>query len=120
MTTYKECRAIAEKKCDALIKKLPNLNFEGNVAILDWLCEFQSSSNCIGIPFEPFFILGTFAEHGYFPNVNLEKKDFDENDRDNYARYLIGQGLDDIRLIGAIDPDIHQFTKEWKERFNIK
>lgn len=115
----KESKASAQEECDALIKELQNLNFEDNVVLLDWLCKFQSSSNCIGISFEPFFILGTFADHGYLPNVNLGK-DFDENDRDNHARYLIGQCLNDIRLIGAINPVIHQFTKEWKERFNTK
>ena len=114
-----ERRVAAQQKHDALIQQLPNLNFADDVAVLDWLCEFQDPSDYTGVVNQQDVVLATFAAHGYYPNVNCGK-DFNENDRDNFARWLIGQALDGLRSeVGAIHQVIHKFTDDWKKKFLI-
>ena len=114
-----ERKATAQQKHDALMRRLPNLDFSNDVAVLDWLCEFQDPSDYIGVVKQQDVVLTTFAAHGYYPSVNCGK-DFNENDRDNFARWLIGQALDGLRSeVGAIHQVIHKFADDWKKKFFI-
>ncbi len=97
--------------------RLSNLNFADDVAVLDWLCEFQDPSDHVGVVKQPGEVLSTFAANGYHPNVNTGK-DFNKNDRDNVARWIIGQALSDLACeVGAINHMVVHFTEKWKQRF---
>lgn len=112
-----ERRKQKQLKHDELMRQLPNLDFNSDVAILDWLCEFQDPSDYIGVAKQQKVVLSTFAENGYFPNVNCGN-DFNAEDRDNFARWLIGQALDGLQgEVGAIHQVIHKFTDDWKRKF---
>lgn len=106
-----------QRKHDALMRRLPKLNFADDVAVLDWLCELQEPSNCIGIVIQRDMILSTFAAHGYYPNVNCGK-DYNRDDRDNVVRWLIEQALYSLQSkFGAISRNIQKFTDDFKKKF---
>lgn len=112
-----ERKVEAQQKHDRLMRQLPNLNFADDVAVLDWLCEFQDPSDYIGVVKQQDVVLATFAAHGYYPNVNLGK-DFTGDDRDSFARFIIGQALDDLACeVGAINKVVHILTDNWKKKF---
>ena len=111
-----ERRVVLQQKHDALMQQLPTLNFADDVAVLDWLCEFQDPSDHIGIVRQQNAVIAAFAAHGYYPSVNTGK-DFNENDRDNFARYIIGQALSNLRNVGAIHHLVLRFTTDWKKKF---
>ena len=112
-----ERRRQMQQKHDALMQQLPNLNFADDVAVLDWLCEFQDHSDHIGVVKQQNVVLATFAAHGYYPNANTGTN-FNKNDRDNFARWLIGQTLDGLQgEVGAIHQVIHKFANDWKKKF---
>jgi len=107
----------AQQKHDALMQQLPNLDFADDVAVLDWLCEFQDHSDHIGVVKQQNVVLATFAAHGYYPNANTGTN-FNKNDRDNYARYIIGQALGGLACeVGAIHHMVIHFTEKWKQQF---
>jgi hypothetical protein len=109
----------AQCKHDTLMQQLPNLDFTNLVAVLDWLCEFQDPSDYIGVVKRQSEVLAIFAKHGYQPNVNTGKK-YNDDDRDNVARYIIGQALSNLKSdVGAIHQVIHHFTREWKRKFAV-
>ncbi len=112
-----EHRLRLQQQYDASMRELPSLNFENDVAVLDWLCQIQEASDHIGIVIHPDVILAAFAAHGYRPNLNVGK-DFNESDRRNVATYIIGQALDGLRgHPGAIRGVIHNFVERWKKQF---
>lgn len=109
-------RVALQQKHNALMQQLPTLNFTDDVAVLDWLCELQDPSDHTGVVNQKDVVISTFAAHGYYPSVNTGK-DFNENDRDNFVRYVIGQALANLREVGAIHRIIHKFTENWKKKF---
>lgn len=107
----------AQRKADALMEQLPNLDFSNQEAVLDWICEFQDPSDYIGVVKDQRKVLEIFAEHGYQPGVNTGEA-FNGEDGDNFARYIVGQALDGLRGdVGAIHQVVHKFTDDWKKKF---
>lgn len=112
-----ERRKEFQKKADALVKQLPNLDFNNQEAVLDWICEFQAPSNHTGV--DKYYsekVLEVFAEHGYFPGMNLGKA-FNEDDPDNFAHFIVGDALSGIQFPNGIHQVVHKYTKKWKEKF---
>jgi hypothetical protein len=105
-----------QKTTNQLIKNLDNLNFLDYEAVLDWICDFQRASDYIGVFFDRSQVISTFEDHGFFIGVNTEN-DFNGDDAENFAKYLVGQALDGINTIGTPDPLVHQITNKWKESF---
>lgn len=102
----------AQRKADALVEQLPNLDFSNQEAVLDWICEFQDPSDHIGVAKDNEKVLKIFAEHGYQPGVNTGEA-FNGEDRDNFARYIVGQALDGLQgEVGAIHHIVHKFTDD--------
>ena len=107
----------AQRKADALMEQLPNLDFANQEAVLNWICEFQDPSDHIGVVKNQGEVLRIFAEHGYQPSVNTGEA-FNGEDRDNFARYIVGQALDGLKGdVGAIHQVVHKFTDDWKKKF---
>lgn len=107
----------AQRKADALMEQLPHLDFADQEAVLGWLCEFQDPSDHTGVVKDNKKVLTIFAEHGYQPGVNTGEE-FNGEDRDNFARYIVGQALDGLqRDVGAIHQIVHKFADDWNKRF---
>lgn len=105
-----------QQKHDALMQQLSSLDFNDDVAVLDWLCEFQDPSDHIGVSTQKDVVLATFAAHGYHPSVNCGKE-FNGEDRNNFKHWLVRQALDGLQKMGAIHQVVHKFTDDWKKKF---
>ncbi len=105
-----------QEKHDCLMRDLLSLDFSSDVAVLDWICSMQESSERIGVVVCRDDIVSIFARHGLLPNVNTGSA-FRESDRDNSYRYIVGQALDCLSRGGGIHGIIHHFTDKWKDRF---
>jgi hypothetical protein len=101
---------------DRLLGRLPSLDFADQAAVLDWVCRFQPASDRVGVRFPRELILSTFARNGYHPNMNVGDA-FDPEDRENVARYIVGQALDGLAKVGAIHPMACKFAADWREKF---
>ncbi len=108
----------AQATVDQLTVALPNLDFDDLDAVLCWLEELRGPSDWSGV-IVPESVVSTFRAHRFEPNVNIGA-DFDGNDRENYARYLIGQALDNLISVGAIHHIIHHFAADWRDCFPQK
>lgn len=97
---------------DALMAELETLDISDSGVALDWLCRFQGPSDDIGVRKDAHRVVQTFVERGYGVNVNLGDE-FNENDRENYARYIIGQALHGLQHIGAIHGMVGVFRDRW-------
>lgn len=107
----------SQQKADALMEELPSLDFNNQEAVLNWICEFQEPSDHIGVITDNEKVLKIFSENGYQPNVNVGEA-FNGEDRDNFARYIVGQALDGLQgNVGAINQIVHKFTDDWKKKF---
>jgi hypothetical protein len=110
-------RRDAQAKHDALLARLPTLDWRDDVAVLDWCCEMQEPSDRVGVIVKRDTILAEFAKHGFTPNMRTGS-DYIEDSRLVSHAYLIGQAMAGIESV-AIHPIIHKFAAEWKERFGV-
>ena len=111
-----------QQKYNILMQQLPSLDFANNVAVLDWLCNFQIVTNHIDIVKRVKHqreVLVIFAEHSYQPNMNTGKS-FNSKNRDIFACFIIGQALKGLQNNNVlINPVIRKFTNDWKKKFTI-
>lgn len=81
-------------------------------SVVDWLCKLSIIDS---INMSNFGIVEVFEENGYLPNAYTYDK-FDIDSREIFARWLIGQALDGINIVGAIHPVFMNHAKQWKTR----
>lgn len=110
-----QTRADLQARHDALMRRLPSLDFRDQCAVLDWLCEMQAPSDHVGVIVRRKTILAAFAKHEFLPGVNCGA-DFRPEVRDNVHRWLVGQALDGLEG-PAIHGIIHKFAADWKAKF---
>ena len=108
-----------QKEIDKLTGQLPGIDFSKQDKVLDWLCEFQPLSDHIDVETNTSKILKIFEQHGYRPGINVGQN-FQIQNPDNHARYIVGQALETLNIVGAIHPAVHKFTKDWKAQFMQK
>lgn len=108
-------RSDAQRKHDALMRRLPQLDFGNDVAVIDWLCEMQEPSDHNGVIVRRKTILDAFAKHGFTPGVNCGP-DFRPESRENVHRWLVGQALATLESV-AIHGVVHKFASDWKAKF---
>ena len=84
--------AAQQQKIDNAMARLSELDFADQGAIMDWLSAIRNASDYKSVATPVQEIVGVFRDHGYFPGVNCGT-DFDGDDRNNFARYIIGQAL---------------------------
>lgn len=105
-----------EAERDRLMAVLPTLDFSNQVDVLDWLCAIQVPSDRSGVAVDSKTVLDAFGGHGLIAGANCGK-DFDGESRDNFYRYIVGQGLSGLKDGPAIHGIINKFTAEWKVKF---
>jgi len=110
-----QARRDLQARHDALMARLPALDWSNDVAVLDWCCEMQEPSDHAGVVVKKDTILAEFAKHGFRPNMRTGS-DYIADSRPVSHSWLIGQALSTLRHC-AIHGIIHQFAAQWKERF---
>ena len=105
-----------QEQADALMVELQTLDMNSDVAVLDWLDRFQDPSDHTGVRTDAAAVVKAFEEAGYVAGANCGPA-FDENDRGNYARYLVGQAISNLKYIGAIHQVFGSFHERWKAKF---
>jgi len=103
-----------QENIDKLINQLDTLDFSNVEKVLGWCAEFGYS--VVGTDTNKRKILNKLAENGYFPKVNIGPE-FKGEDKENYARFLIGQFLSGIKINGRNYQVFGKFYDEWKEKF---
>lgn len=113
-----DAKDIAEKQeqINMLTEQLDTLDFSDVKKVLDWCVAFQDPSDRIGTQSNKSKILVKFAEHEYYPGMNVGIS-YNAEDKENSAKYIIGQALSGIVNIGAIHQVIHHFADQWKAKF---
>lgn len=100
-----------QAEADRLMARLSVLDFSNVAALLDWLSEIEDPRDHIGVKVDVPLIISTFVARGYQPNANCHE-DFNESDPDNFARWIIGQAIQEPYY-----PGVRRFAEEWRERF---
>ena len=102
-----------KQQADALMRQLPSLDFNNQEKILDWLCAFVVPCNVVEDLQE---VIGIFTSHGYEAGVNAGEA-YKGEDKDNVARYIVGQALSSMRDEGFVPQVIEGFMTDWKTKF---
>lgn len=101
---------------DALMVEFKTLDMASDVAVLDWLDRFQDPSDNTTIRTDTKRVIEGLKAAGYVSNANCGPA-FNESDRDNYARYLVGQALSCLESVGAIHQVFGTMHERWKAKF---
>jgi hypothetical protein len=64
-------------------------------------------------------ILTRLKFHGYKAN-DCTGNQFNGGNRENFARYIIGQVMDCLQSMGSIHQMVHTFTGQWMDKFGSK
>jgi hypothetical protein len=96
----------------SLTQRLEELSFEDLDAILVWIADATTE----GTP-KSTDVIRAFVTHGFDINVNAGI-DLKVGDRDNYARYIVGQALFDLVKFGHIGREILSPLRAWQEQFS--
>jgi len=117
----KERQESLQKKADEMVEQLfDKFDFANLEAVINWLDEFQNPSYHVGVKIPHEQIVKKFREHGFEPNVNCGD-DFNEADKDNVARWIVGQALAGLECdVHAIHQVFHKFAKDWRNKFISK
>jgi len=105
-----------QEKANQLVTGLDSLDFSNYESVLEWICDFQEASDHIGVSFDKSQVISIFKDHGFDIGVNTGD-DFNGEDEENFAKYLVGQALDGINSVGAPHQIVHKFTNDWKQKF---
>lgn len=115
-----EHEAAVIEAAHAIVRGLPELNIK-DLSVALQLC--RSCVDPLGYTYTPKGPSGQVAEAleaaGYVSNVNTGAN-YNGEDKENSARYLIGQALDGLRGIGSPHPVFEKFHDEWKAKWGVK
>lgn len=102
-----------------MLGQLFTINWSNYDQILTWLHDYQPISDHVDVKVPKEQLIKLFTENGYGINVNTGKN-FDKENEENFARYIIGQALDNFEHVGAIHPILQKFVNDWKEKFGYQ
>jgi hypothetical protein len=108
-------RDVAERqwRVNGLVAELrTTLDFSDSAALIRWLDRLTEAADHVDVKVPRIEILAAFVNHGYLANVNTGDA-YDPADRENTARYLIGQGMDGIGRMGVPHPIFRKFAADW-------
>lgn len=101
---------------DELMQQFKRLDYSNLDELVQFFDDMTDPSDHIDVVVPSKLIIETFAQHGFHPNMNCDDE-FDGENRENYAQYLIGQALDGLSSVGAIHGVYHKFAAEWRDKF---
>jgi hypothetical protein len=110
--------AAHQSKADKMISDLSGAPWPGHAAMIDWVSDVQEHFDYVGVAIDRDAIVREFSRMGYEPGVNCGAE-FDGEDEDNSARWLIGQAVSGIKEVGAPHPIVREFAKRWRDKFAV-
>ena len=106
-----------QKIVNDAVAELNTLDFSNLAAVINWFDKVTNPTEFCGVKVPSAKIVQIFENHGYLPSVNLGEN-FNGEDKENFARYIIGQALLGLKSpVGRIHPVFKRFAKEWREKF---
>ena len=105
-------------KVQDMMQQLESLDFENIEAVVNWFDGIRDASDDVDVMsmIRREEIVQKFQVHGYQPNDNLGDK-FNEKDKENVARYIVGQALDNLITFGSIHQVYSYFAEDWRKKF---
>lgn len=101
-----------------LMRELQTVDLRDVAKALDWMVRAEDPLGHGHTKADRALIVSTFEASGYRAGENVGPA-FREDDRDNVARYIIGQAMDGIARMGAPHQIIHLFAERWRARFSV-
>lgn len=106
-----------QRNAPVLMDELANLDFHKQAEVLNWIYKFQPVSEHSDVIKDNGKVFKVFTAHGYLPNVNVGSE-FNAEDPDNFARYIVGQVLQELRTEpGQINSHLLGYIEMWREKF---
>lgn len=105
-----------QRAVDQLMQRFETLDYSNLDELVQFFDDLTDPSDYIGVSFDRGRVIDEFVQHGYGISANTGSA-FDENDRENFARYLVGQALSGLQFVGAVHHIYHRMAQEWREKF---
>lgn len=105
-----------QRAVDELMQHLEILDYSNLDELIQFFDDLTDPSSHSDVSFDYQRIVDTFTQHGFIVGANTDFE-FDEEDRDNFARYLIGQALSCLLSVGAVHSIYHQMAQDWRDKF---
>jgi hypothetical protein len=114
-----ESNRMDQKTIDAHLAYLPHMLKENDIAkAVVWCGGFAEVNDNRNLTYDKMAIIQAFVQAGYHLNINTGVN-FNEEDKDNYARYIIGQCLDNLSADMPMMPIAKSFADKWVQKFVI-
>ena len=101
---------------DQLMEELSQLDFSSMRDVLQWIKCLQESTDFVGVRFSAETVLRAFTENGFRTNENCGVE-FEKNNAENVARWIIGQTMSFLSVSSLIHPVISSFVQDWLQKF---
>ncbi len=105
-------------QANQMMAELPELNLLNPSDVIAWIGEIRAPINYTGVKVPIEKIISTLEEAGYVADVNCDDE-YDEKDKENVARYLIGQALSCLKEQEIIPQILMDFEKRWCKKFAV-
>lgn len=87
--------------------------------LIDWLVALCCTGGEKGIRYDRQRVITALESAGYVEN-DCSGDAFNVEDRENFARYLVGQALDGLKNSCGIHPMFMEFAKQWRDKFEVE
>lgn len=108
----KRTRQLTETAIES-IDKLSQLDFTNLNDVINWMDDFQSIR---GVSYDKDKIVSIFQKNGFNAGMNTGKN-FDGENKENYAKWLIGQALKGLINDGQVAQMFSEYAEKWKKKF---
>jgi hypothetical protein len=98
-----------------LLNRLEAIDWSDLAAVVQWIDALAQPSDALTRP-EADIVIAVFDAHGFRPGMFCGAA-FNGDDREIYARWLVGQALDGLRQHGSIWFIARRFAAEWRQKF---
>ena len=110
----------AQKELDQLMEEFKTVNRHDYKELLKWIAKVQDYTDNSTLERPIKEIVDALKEANYKANENIGEN-FIKGDRENEARYIIGQALSGLEgVVGAMHPMVATFAEKWLKTYGEK
>lgn len=107
-----------QKELDELLIQLDTINFSDYTQVLHWWAKAQDALDHIGLVKYDAHIIQAFEKNGYVENEHVGKdSEWIKETPERMARYIVGQCLNMLKVVGAVHQIIPIWVKQYDELF---